>query len=37
VSDHLAASVLSLPMHPYLSDELQDRIVENLASAVKKN
>ena len=37
VSDRLAASVLSLPMHPYLSDELQDRIVDELASAVKTN
>jgi len=37
VSEHLASSVLSLPMHPYLDEELQDRIVENLTSAVKKN
>jgi dTDP-4-amino-4,6-dideoxygalactose transaminase len=28
VSDQLAAEVLSLPMHPYLGPEMQDRIVE---------
>jgi dTDP-4-amino-4,6-dideoxygalactose transaminase len=27
VSDHLAAEVVSLPMHPYLTEEVQDRIV----------
>lgn len=37
VSEHLAGSVLSLPMHPYLDETMQDRIVENLASALKKN
>ena len=33
-SDQLAASVLSLPMHPYLDDATQDRIATALASAV---
>lgn len=37
VSHDLAGSALSLPMHPYLDEELQDRIVENLAFAVKQN
>jgi UDP-2-acetamido-2-deoxy-ribo-hexuluronate aminotransferase len=36
-SERLAGSVLSLPMHPYLDEEVQDRIVENLSSAIKKN
>ena len=34
VTDRLAASVLSLPMHPYLDDETQDRVVEALIRAL---
>ncbi|HKH32963.1 MAG TPA: DegT/DnrJ/EryC1/StrS family aminotransferase [Beijerinckiaceae bacterium] len=34
VSDRLAAEVISLPMHPYLSEELQDRIVGAVRSAL---
>lgn len=35
VSDRLAAEVLSLPMHPYLSVESQDRVVDGLTNAVR--
>jgi dTDP-4-amino-4,6-dideoxygalactose transaminase len=35
VSDHLAAEVLSLPMHPYLDDLTQDRIVEAVRKALQ--
>ncbi|MEM5473679.1 DegT/DnrJ/EryC1/StrS family aminotransferase [Hoeflea sp. AS60] len=34
VTDQLAATVLSLPMHPYLDDETQDRVVAALISAL---
>jgi dTDP-4-amino-4,6-dideoxygalactose transaminase len=34
VTDRLAADVLSLPMHPYLDEATQDRIVEVLHRAV---
>jgi dTDP-4-amino-4,6-dideoxygalactose transaminase len=37
VSDRLAAEVISLPMHPYLSEELQDRIVEAARSALGRD
>ncbi|WP_439575623.1 DegT/DnrJ/EryC1/StrS family aminotransferase [Phreatobacter sp.] len=30
VSDRLAAEVISLPMHPYIEEGLQDRIIETL-------
>ena len=35
VSDRLADRVLSLPIHPYLSEEDQDLIVETLKSSLK--
>ena len=35
VSDALAGEVLSLPMHPYLEPDLQDRIVEAVRDAVR--
>jgi UDP-2-acetamido-2-deoxy-ribo-hexuluronate aminotransferase len=34
VSDRLAAEVLSLPMHPYLDEDTQDRIVAALRAAL---
>jgi dTDP-4-amino-4,6-dideoxygalactose transaminase len=34
VSDALAQEVLSLPMHPYLESDLQDRIVEAMRAAL---
>jgi dTDP-4-amino-4,6-dideoxygalactose transaminase len=34
VSERLAAEVISLPMHPYLSEALQDRIVGGARSAL---
>jgi dTDP-4-amino-4,6-dideoxygalactose transaminase len=34
VSDRLATDVLSLPMHPYLDDGTQDRIVAALRAAL---
>jgi dTDP-4-amino-4,6-dideoxygalactose transaminase len=34
VSDRLAAEVLSLPMHPYLDEPVQDRIVETLRASL---
>jgi dTDP-4-amino-4,6-dideoxygalactose transaminase len=34
VSDRLAAEVLSLPMHPYLDEPVQDRIVEALRAGL---
>ncbi|MDA1059058.1 MAG: DegT/DnrJ/EryC1/StrS aminotransferase family protein [Proteobacteria bacterium] len=34
VSERLADEVLSLPMHPYLDEATQDRIVEGMRSAV---
>jgi UDP-2-acetamido-2-deoxy-ribo-hexuluronate aminotransferase len=33
-SDRAANEVLSLPMHPYLTDEVQQRIVECLSEAI---
>ncbi|HYC02700.1 MAG TPA: DegT/DnrJ/EryC1/StrS aminotransferase family protein [Azospirillaceae bacterium] len=35
VSDALAASVLSLPMHPYLEPSVQDRIITAIREAVR--
>ena len=35
VSDRLAAEVISLPMHPYLGEALQDRIVDAVRSTVR--
>src|SRR6266852_1902657 len=35
VSDRLASEVLSLPMHPYLDEATQDRIVAALRSALR--
>jgi dTDP-4-amino-4,6-dideoxygalactose transaminase len=35
VAEALAADVLSLPMHPYLDDTTQDRVVEAVADAVR--
>jgi dTDP-4-amino-4,6-dideoxygalactose transaminase len=37
VSERLAAQVISLPMHPYLGEELQDRIVEAVRSALGRD
>jgi dTDP-4-amino-4,6-dideoxygalactose transaminase len=37
VSDRLAAEVISLPMHPYLSEELQDRIVGAVKSTLGRD
>jgi dTDP-4-amino-4,6-dideoxygalactose transaminase len=34
-AEELAASVLSLPMHPYLEPSLQDNIIESLRTAIK--
>lgn len=34
VSDRLAGEVLSLPMHAYLTDELQDRVIESVRSSL---
>jgi dTDP-4-amino-4,6-dideoxygalactose transaminase len=34
VAERLSREVLSLPMHPYLAPELQDRIVDRLAAAL---
>jgi dTDP-4-amino-4,6-dideoxygalactose transaminase len=34
VSDHLAAQVLSLPMHPYLDEPTQNRIVEAIRAGL---
>jgi dTDP-4-amino-4,6-dideoxygalactose transaminase len=36
VSDRIAAEVVSLPMHPYLTDEVQDRIVGAVKSAITR-
>ena len=36
VSERLAAEVLSLPMHPYLEPDAQDRVVEVLVRAVQE-
>jgi UDP-2-acetamido-2-deoxy-ribo-hexuluronate aminotransferase len=35
VSEQAAREVLSLPMHPYLSEEEQDRVVTALQSALQ--
>jgi dTDP-4-amino-4,6-dideoxygalactose transaminase len=35
VSDRLASEVLSLPMHPYMDDGTQDRIVAALRAALR--
>ena len=34
-SEHLAATVLSLPMHPYLSNDQQQLVVSTIAEAVR--
>lgn len=34
VSDRLATEVISLPMHPYLSEEVQDRVVATVRAAL---
>jgi dTDP-4-amino-4,6-dideoxygalactose transaminase len=36
VAERLAETVLSLPMHPYLDADLQDRIIEDLRGAITK-
>ena len=36
VAEKLAKTVLSLPMHPYLEADLQDRIIESLRIAISK-
>jgi dTDP-4-amino-4,6-dideoxygalactose transaminase len=33
-SERIAGEVLSLPMHPYLDDEVQDRIVAETVAAL---
>ncbi|MDX1483531.1 MAG: DegT/DnrJ/EryC1/StrS family aminotransferase [Alphaproteobacteria bacterium] len=35
VSEKLARTVLSLPMHPYLEPDLQDRIIDSLRTAIE--
>ncbi|HVL72550.1 MAG TPA: DegT/DnrJ/EryC1/StrS family aminotransferase, partial [Beijerinckiaceae bacterium] len=35
VSERLAAEVVSLPMHPYLTDEMQDRVVAAVRAALR--
>ena len=35
VSERLAGEVLSLPMHPYLEPDLQDRIIETVADTIR--
>jgi len=35
VSERLAQEVLSLPMHPYLDDATQDRVIESFTKALK--
>jgi dTDP-4-amino-4,6-dideoxygalactose transaminase len=35
VSDALAAEVISLPMHPYLDEATQDRIIDAVKTALK--
>jgi dTDP-4-amino-4,6-dideoxygalactose transaminase len=35
VSERLAAEVISLPMHPYLTEEVQDRIVDAVNDALR--
>ncbi len=37
VSDALAQRVLSLPMHPYMDDETQDRIIDAVRQAIGSN
>jgi dTDP-4-amino-4,6-dideoxygalactose transaminase len=34
-AEELALTVLSLPFHPYLDEELQDRIVDSFRKAIK--
>jgi len=34
VSDALATDVMSLPMHPYMDEETQNRIIESVIKAV---
>ena len=34
VAEHAAKTVLSLPMHPYLTEEEQDYICEHLLAAI---
>ena len=36
VSERLAAEVISLPMHPYLTEEVQDRIVDAVKDALRR-
>ncbi|MFN3701546.1 MAG: DegT/DnrJ/EryC1/StrS family aminotransferase [Alphaproteobacteria bacterium] len=36
VSDHLAAHVISLPMHAYLETDVQDYIIQTVRSAIEK-
>jgi dTDP-4-amino-4,6-dideoxygalactose transaminase len=36
VSDRLAAEVISLPMHPYLTEELQDHIVDAIRTELRR-
>ena len=35
VSERLSDEVLSLPMHPYLDDAVQDRIIAAIADALQ--
>jgi dTDP-4-amino-4,6-dideoxygalactose transaminase len=37
VSDRLAEEVISLPMHPYLTEELQDRIVDAVHGELRRS
>ena len=37
VSDALAAEVISLPMHPYLDEPTQDRIISAVRNALGRN
>jgi dTDP-4-amino-4,6-dideoxygalactose transaminase len=36
VAERLAKTVLSLPMHPYLEEDLQDRIIDSFRNAVSE-
>ena len=37
VSERLAGEVISLPMHPYLEPDLQDRIIETVADVIRQS
>ena len=37
VTDQLAKEVISLPMHPYLKPEVQDKIIEAITRSIKEN